>query len=69
MLLNSSLMMSLKPLLSPAALSLKLRCIRRVIFSTAILLANSPDLAPPIPSLTAKTKSEVSMDASPIFPR
>jgi hypothetical protein len=31
-----------------------------VIRSTAILLANSPEWAPPIPSLTAKTKSEPS---------
>jgi len=37
--------------------------------STANRLAISPDLAPPMPSLTAKTKSAESRGASPVFPR
>ena len=35
-----------------------------VILSTAILLAYSPAFAPPIPSLTAKAKSVIAVDAS-----
>ncbi len=34
-----------------------------------IRLANSPDWAPPIPSLTANTKSVLVMEASPVLPR
>src|SRR5271168_107532 len=42
---------------------------RVVIFSTAILLANSPARAPPMPSQTAKVKSKRPTEASPSFPR
>ena len=57
------------PASNPAAVCLNDCGKSRVIFSTAIRLANSPAFAPPIPSLTAKTKSAVASEASPIFPR
>ena len=39
-----------------------------VILSMAMRLAYSPESAPPIPSLTAKTRSVCASAASPIFP-
>src|SRR5882724_5662675 len=66
---KSSDRISLKPVVMPAAESRKLLGNRRVMRSTVIRLANSPDLAPPIPSLTAKTKSAPASEASPVFPR